>query len=110
MKKLTIGKKLYLAFSIVIFLLLVIGTVSIFELDNITDEFDELITSYQKIGDDSKNIHISLLTARRHEKDFIARRDKKYIERMDETLNEMTSLLKEMDGICDRLGLETINK
>ncbi len=105
MKNITIGKKLYFAFSAGLLLMLVIGGFSIFQLTDITNTFDELISSYQKVGDDAKEVHISLLTAHRHEKDFITLRDKKYIERMDKTLSGMTSLLKEMAGDSDRMAL-----
>ena len=108
MKNLTIGKRLYFAFSAVLLLMLIIGGISIFQLTDITNTFDELISSYQKVGDDAKDVEISLLTARRHEKDFIARRDKKYIDRMDKTLGQMTSLLKEMTELSNRMALGTV--
>ncbi len=108
MKNITIGKKLYFAFSAVLLLMLVMGGLSIFQLTDITNTFDELISSYQEVGDDAKEVHISLLTAHRHEKDFTARRDKKYIERMDKTLSGMTTLLKEMAGDSDRMDLGTV--
>jgi len=77
-------------------------------LTDITHTFDELIASYKKIGDDAKDIHTSLLTARRHEKDFIARRDKKYKVRMDKTLSGMTARFQEMGQVCDRMQLEGV--
>lgn len=110
MKNLTIGKKLYVSFSVVLLLMLATGGISIFQLNEITKTFDELISSYQEVGDDAKEIQISLLTARRHEKDFIARRDKKYIERMDKTLGGMTSLFKEMAGDSERMALGTVSE
>ena len=109
MQNLTIGKKLYFAFSAVLFLMLIMGGISVFQLNDISDTFEELISAYQVIGEDAKDVHISLLTARRHEKDFIARRDKKYIERMDKTVGEMTAVLHNMTEASTRIGLRTIS-
>jgi len=109
MKNLTIGKKLYAAFGAILFLMLVTGVMSVFQLNDIAGTYDELIESYQKVGYDAKDVEIELLTARRHEKDFIARRDNKYVGRMDKTLGHMTTLFKEMTDISKRLGLETVS-
>ena len=109
MQNLTIGKKLYFAFSAVLFLMLIMGGISVFQLNDISDTFEELISAYQAIGEDAKEVHISLLTARRHEKDFIARRDKKYIARMDKTVGEMTAVLNRMTENSDRIGLNTVS-
>ncbi len=105
MKSMTIGKKLYLVVGMLVVLMMFTGGFSIVQLSAISDTFDEIITSYQKIVGDGKDVQSSLLTARRHEKDFIARRDKKYVGRMDKTLGEMESLLKGMAGDSDRLAL-----
>jgi methyl-accepting chemotaxis protein len=48
------------------------------------------------------------LTARRHEKDFIARRDAKYIERMDKTVAEIKNHLGSMSVNGEKLGLDAI--
>ncbi|CAB1075556.1 Methyl-accepting chemotaxis protein [Olavius algarvensis Delta 1 endosymbiont] len=106
---LSIGKKLYLAFGAVLLLMLVIGGVSIIKLTEITRTYDELLFSYLKIGADAGEVHLSLLTARRHEKDFIARRDSKYMGRMDKTLGEMTLALKDMAGHAEQLHLDTVS-
>jgi len=106
---LSIGKKLYLAFGTVLLLMLVIGGISSFELNEITQTYDDLLSSYLKIGADAKEVHLSLLTARRHEKDFIARRDRKYMGRMDETLGKMTSDLQNMAGHAAQLHLDTVS-
>ncbi len=110
MSHLTIGKKLYFAFTAVLLLMLVIGGISVIQLTNITNTFDELISSYQRIGSDAKDVEISLLTARRIEKDFIARRDKKYLQRMEQTLAGMSSLLEEMAEYSNRLALGTVSR
>jgi methyl-accepting chemotaxis protein len=108
MNRATIGKKLYLAFSAILILIVVLGGLSIFQLTDITNTYDVLLSSYQGVSNNAKNVQISLLTARRHEKDFLARRNKKYIKRMDKTLTDMTTLLREMAEDVDRMKLDSI--
>ena len=110
MKNLTIGKKLYIGFGFVLVLMLISGGFSVFKFNDIARNYDELIHSYQVIGKDAKEVDISLLTARRHEKDFIARRDPKYIERMDHTLGEMAAHLEEMHEKSEQMGLAKIHE
>ncbi len=110
MRSLTIGKKLFLSFGVILLLMLVAVGFSIFQLADIAETFDELISSHQEIRDDAKNVLISILTARRHEKDFIARRDKKYIGRMGKSIEDMKSQLEEIGGFSERLALSEVTK
>ena len=108
MKNLSIAGKLYLGFSIIILLTIITGGVSIYRLGNISSIFVEVQTQYFKILDNSMESYISLLTARRHEKDFIARKDKKYIDRMKVTLQEIQTLANELTAVSKQLGLSDI--
>ena len=108
MQALTIGKKLYLSFGIVLVLLLGAAGFSVYKLNQIAGGYEQVIGSYQKIGENSKKIQISLLTARRHEKDFIARKDKKYIDRMAKTDNELRILLNDTIQRANQLDLTAV--
>ncbi len=108
MKNLSIAVKLYLAFGIVVAMTVIIGGISIWRLGSVTNTFVELQTQYFKIADDGMESIISLLTARRHEKDFIARKDKKYIGRMEETLQEIQKLSDDIKAVGNQLGLTDI--
>jgi len=108
MKNLTIGKKLYISFGVIILLVMIMGGISIYQTSHITAVYDELVSSYQKIGYEAKDVNVALLTARRHEKDFIARRDTKYIERMDSTVAEIKGHLSNMSKDGEKLGLDAI--
>ncbi len=108
MKNLSIAGKLYLAFALVVLLTIVTGGISIYRLGHISDEFVELQTKYFKITDDAMESIISLLTARRHEKDFIARKDKKYVERMETTLLDIHKLAEDITARSNQLGLDDI--
>ena len=108
MKKFAIGKKLYLAFGVVLALAIIVGGVSINRLDGIADTFVELQTKYFKIADAAMETQINLLTARRHEKDFIARRDNKYIGRMDKTMESLQGNVDELTETANHLNLSDI--
>jgi len=104
-KNMSIGKKLYLGFGAVLFLMVILGGVSISQLNTTTENFTLLIEVYQKISDDAKDIQVQLLTARRHEKDFIARRDNKYLKRMDDTLTNLNTNAGEISAGADAVHL-----
>ena len=104
--KMTVGRKLYFSFTALIFLMIIISGISIYQLINITDNFAELIQVYQKIGDHAKDVNTTLLTARRHEKDFIARRDNKYVEQMDDTLKKLMGLSGDITTRAEKLNLD----
>jgi CHASE3 domain sensor protein len=108
MKNLTIGNKLYISFGVVILLVMIMGGISIYQTSHITAIYDELVSSYQKIGYEAKDVNVALLNARRHERDFITRRDTKYIERMDNTVAEIKSHLSHMSKGGEKLGLDAI--
>ncbi len=104
-KQIGIGKKLYSGFGVIILLMVVLGGFSIYELKYTGTTFKALIEVYQAIGDNAKDVEISLLSARRHEKDFIARRDTKYLTRMDETLAGLTSHSSTISDLSEKAGL-----
>jgi methyl-accepting chemotaxis protein len=99
---------LYLSFGIVLLLLLIAGGVSVLQLNKIADSFEQVIAGYQKIGDNSKRVQISLLSARRHEKDFIARRDKKYVDRLTKSTAELRGLIENTIQRANQLDLTAV--
>ncbi len=108
MKNLSLAVKLYLAFTIVILLTIITGGVSIYRLGHVSNIFVELQTQYFKIADNAMESNILLLTARRHEKDFIARKDKKYVDRMEVTLQGLHKLADDISSMSNRLELADI--
>jgi len=107
-KQWTVGTKLYAAFAAVTALIIGLGVFSIYQMVTITGNFDELLTEYVPVTDDAKGINIQLLTARRHEKDFIARSDKKYIDRMGTTLEEFDAIAADLTERAEKLGLDNV--
>ena len=108
MKNMTIGKKLYASFGIMTLFILILSGGGIFQLKALTHSFEELIESYQPIGEAAEEIQITLLTIRRHEKDFIARQDPKYLERMDNSVAKLHHQAQELAAKAEKLGLATI--
>jgi len=108
MKKLTIGKRLYAAFGVMILFVLVLSGGGIHQLKGVTHEFDNLIKAYDPIGEIADQIQITLLTIRRHEKDFIARKQDKYLKRMDISVEKLHRQAEELAVMAGRLGLSEI--
>ncbi|MGB0372961.1 MAG: hypothetical protein ACPGN3_16645 [Opitutales bacterium] len=52
---------------------------------------ERLLDGYILAEQKAAEIHLDLLTARRHEKDFIARTDTKYVDRMATTLDDLNT-------------------
>ena len=110
MRSLTIGKKMYLAFASLVLLMLVLGGVSIYRLTDLTKTFVMLQEEYSPIADHAMEIQIELLQSRRHEKDFISRKDPKYIERMDRSLKSLEEHSTELTNLAGKLGLTEIEE
>ena len=108
MKSLTIGKKLYVSFGIMIVLIILLSGGGVWQLKGLTHTFGELIESYQPIGQEAEKIQTTLLTIRRHEKDFIARQDPKYLEKMDKSVATLHHQAQDLAAKADTLGLAEI--
>ena len=107
MKQMTIGKKLYFSFSVLLCLMIIIGGFSTYQLKGLTDSFVEMIDVYSEIGNNTTGIKLAILTARRHEKDFIARHDKKYTERMNETIGKLEGLVNGILTNAEKVNFDT---
>lgn len=108
MKNLTIGKKLYASFGIMILLVVILSGGGIFQIKSVTHEFDDLVKAYQPIGEAAGEIEISLLTIRRHEKDYIARQKEKYLTKMDKEIDKLHHQAQDLTARAGELGLAHI--
>lgn len=107
MKNLTIGKKLYVSFGLLIVLLLIISGISITKMNTVSGGFAEVVDVFTVLDENAMEIKISLLTARRHEKDFIARKDPKYIKRMDDTLAELNGYVENISAKAKQAHIDS---
>jgi methyl-accepting chemotaxis protein len=105
MKNFTISKKLYSAFAAIIILMIGISSFGIFNLNHITGELFE-VNEVAALDEGAMNIRIKLLEARRHEKDFLARKDNKYLGRMDATVEELKNEAQHLVELGETLGVD----
>ncbi len=108
LKQLSIGKRLYFAFGTLLVLMLVTSGVALMELESTTTELLDSEKNYFPIAEDATQIDLELLMARRHEKDYIARQDPKYLKRMEETLARLDKHLAHVETSAKTLGITTI--
>jgi methyl-accepting chemotaxis protein len=81
LKEAKLSIKLYGGFSMLVVLLLLVAAIGFFSLVAVTGRVDK--------SDDAALLVNRLLEARRHEKNFILRRDNIYIKRVDGLVNQM---------------------
>ncbi len=108
LKQFSIGKRLYFAFGTLLVLMLITSGVALVELESTTTELLDSEKKYYPIAEDATAIDVELLTARRHEKDFIARQDPKYLKRMEETLSRLDTHIANVASSAKSLGITTI--
>lgn len=67
------------------------------------------VDSLAKIDSDVKILEIKALELRKHEKDFLSRKDLKYLEKFDKTMNSINELKNIIDIEFDEFDLDKTN-
>ena len=93
-----IGKKIAAGFGVVILLLIVISFVGIQDLKSVTKGYQVEVITEKNIAEKSEKIQIYLLQIRRNEKDFMARKDMKYPERVNKYLDLAYTVAEEIEN------------
>ncbi len=106
MQNMTISKRLNFAFSILVLLLIIISVISWLGLRGVSDSLSEVIEVYDSLNGKAKELQISLLTARRHEKDYLARLDQKYVKRLDALIDGVPGDLEEISSLASQVDLQ----
>ncbi len=107
-KNIQLQTRLWIGFgTLTAFLFLLAGASYIANHKNSKD-YNELLDKYHPIAQHSVNIEIDLLTARRHEKDFLARRDPKYIEKLGSMIELLHNSSASISSLAKELKLEGI--
>ena len=83
-----IGVKLSLGFGIIITLIIVLGIIGVYQLNNVTEEYGVKLKAHQDTNMYSDELVSDLLQVRRREKDFIAREDLKYVDMVNTHIEE----------------------
>jgi methyl-accepting chemotaxis protein len=107
-KKLSIGKKILLVLSITIAIGLSILVVASYQMNQSVDKLIQTEQAYYPLVDDALELQISLLTMRRHEKDFIARQEVKYLDEMQATVKEFDSHTAALKVGAQTIGLQAV--
>lgn len=102
-KNLRIGVKLAGGIGIVLFCMAVGICIYAYALSSAVNDFESLLGSEIELRNHAKTIDSLMLQARRSEKDFLMRKDLKYLGRLEKTIAE---LISEADYII-RIGNET---
>lgn len=106
MKNLSLAKKLILAFGVVVAVLAVIVGLAISGFNRSQAQMHQLTEVYGETHDMASGLQIKMLTARRHEKDFIARQDQKYLKSHAETLQAIYTEFTALKQLATEAGID----
>lgn len=67
-----------------------------------TTQFDTVWTTGKQIADHAREAEVSMLQCRRSEKDFLMRKDKKYLGQMEENINKLKTHAGKIAGIAKK--------
>lgn len=96
MKDVRLGKKLAFGFAIVLFLLAVDALTGIFSLNSVINNYQNEFKNEADVNIKAEELQSFLLQVRRSEKDFDARKDVKYIKRVNDFLDKADINITEM--------------
>ena len=89
----TIKKKLILGFSVMVLLSAGLAVFSLIEVKEVDEKQSIVSNTWLEFRDQIRQIEIAMLQARRSEKDFIARLDKKYIGRVKNSVDDVHNVV-----------------
>lgn len=89
-----IGMKIAVGFGVVIALLIIISGIGIYELGNVTSNYQDQVLNEVSVVSVADRVDVNLLQVRRSEKDFLKRKDPKYLTRVNLHLDLADSLAK----------------
>ena len=104
----TIGKKIGLGFAAILLLVAVIIGVYQYALSSTAHSFTELLQHENALAMHANAAEIALLECRRDEKDFIIRKDEKYLKKQNESANKFQDELDTMAPLAKKAELSKI--
>ncbi len=102
MKNLGLSAKLLLGFGIVLALLIVVMGLGQITVNSANGGYGTLLAQDVGARSGAQQLEISLLTMRRHEKDFLARMDMSYVKEMAAEYKNFTKVLGTMDKLAEK--------
>ncbi|NJD76771.1 MAG: methyl-accepting chemotaxis protein [Candidatus Methanoperedens sp.] len=88
-KDMSLSKKLLGGFGLVSLLLLIVAVISINTLISIDKDTESLLANEVRLDEEATDINVFLLEARRSEKDFFARHDASYVDKVTAAVAEV---------------------
>lgn len=95
------GAKLGLAFGAIVLLLVVLATTSVIQLNSVNSGYGVDVEIAQLAKAKALGVTIDMLQVRRSEKDFLARKDMKYSERVNKSLAAAELKVNELSQTAD---------
>ncbi len=109
-----ISTKLFAGFGVVLLLMAVVAYMSHHNLTGTVASFDDVIKQDLAIKNYNAEINVYMLQARRSEKDFLLRKDLKYVPRVEEAVTKIKELGRELASLEAQAnnpkGVEAANK
>ena len=93
---LKIGTKIGGGMGIIIVLLILLGTVGIYQLKSVNRGYDVEVGNKVEASTNALKINTAVLEVRRSEKDFLARQDRKYVERANDYLDRIVVYINDL--------------
>jgi len=105
-KNVKLGKKLGVCFGFVAVLLAGAGALALWSLQSTTVSFNELLDNDVAVATHAGKIESSMLQCRRNEKDFLLRRDVKYLQSLNSNCTALTDDALALAGLAEADGNE----
>jgi len=96
-----LGTKLGLGFGVILALLVVVGTLGVFELRSVNRAYQGEVLQAQEVKSQAAELQVKILEVRRSEKDLISRQDVTYLDRGNRFLDEAMVSLDALVSLSD---------
>ncbi|MCK5404584.1 MAG: methyl-accepting chemotaxis protein, partial [Desulfobulbaceae bacterium] len=105
-----LGVKFALGVGVVLFLLIVVIGIYYSTVKNVIANYSQLMETEVRIGGLSREVDSLMLQCRRNEKDFLLRKDKKYLEKMTVNSSRLIAKAEAIIELADTGGHAEISK
>ncbi len=95
-KSLSFKAKTLISLGSVLVIMIATLAFSFISSTNMSDEYAQIIKAELEARDELRVLSVQMLTARRHEKDFLLRRDQKYVKSNAETISNIKSSVERL--------------
>lgn len=100
--------KIYLGFGAITVLLLFVAGIYNYALSATIHEYESLVENEVEIDINAMHINELVLQCRRNEKDFLLRKDEKYVDRLHENIAEIETTAKKINSFSQNINNKEI--